>query len=136
VLSEREILTEGETVSGRYQAEIARWSNDIWVPTVPALFMIVTNQRIILQPQTRKQYDPASIPGRYIRSVEYLKSQRKGFTLTLKNDQRIHLFVNWGNNHHIMDDLRAIAALPPGRTYHLPLTMNHLQKLIVFVETL
>jgi hypothetical protein len=136
VLPEHEILVEGETVAGRYQVEVARWMGEKWVPTMPSLYMLITDQRIILQPQTRKKYEPASIPGRYIRSVESLKTTRQGITLTLKNDQRIHLFVPTTHSHIVIEHIRAIATLPVSRTYHLPLTLNHLQKLISFVETM
>lgn len=136
MLPEHEILVDGENVVGRYQVEVARWVGEKWVSTVPSLYMIVTNQRIILQPQTRKKYEPASIPGRYVRSVESLKSNRQGITLTLKNDQRIHLFMPTVRSDVVIEHIRAIASLPISRTYHLPLTLNHLQKLITFVETM
>lgn len=131
------LLAEGETIIGRYQAEIARWTNERWVSTVPPIYLTLTNQRLILQPQTRKRHDPASIPGRYIKDVSDLKANRQGIILTLKNDQRIHLFISTGRNHvQLIEQLRALAALPPSKDYHLPLTFDNLQRLIDFVKTL
>jgi hypothetical protein len=136
VLPESEILTADEQVIGRYQAEIARWGNGRWASTIPPIYMLITNQRLILQAQTRKRYEPASIPARAIRAVDDLKAHRQGIVVTLKNDQRIHLFISHGHDQSLINQIRAIADLPPVKTYNLPLNVDGLQKLIEFVETI
>jgi hypothetical protein len=121
---------------GRYNAEVAHWSAGRWVPLVMPLMMLVTNRRLILQPQKRKHYEPASIPGRYIRDVVEITTPKQGITLTLQDGRRISLFVGWGRDNDLMSAIRIIAALPPERTYNMPLSFDHLQKLIDYVESM
>lgn len=136
MLSEKELLIPGETVMGRYNAEIAHWAGDRYVPLVMPLLLLVTNRRVILQLQKRKHYDPASIPGRFISGVEEITIPRQGITLTLQDGRQISLFVGWGRDNDLMSSVRIIAALPPNRTYDMPLSVDHMQKLIDFVESL
>jgi hypothetical protein len=136
VLSEKEILITGEMIMGRYNAEVAHRSGDRYVPLVMPLMMLVTNRRVVLQPQKRKRYEPASIPGRYIRSVDEIKTPKQGITLTLRDGRTISLFVGWGRDNDLISVIRIIAALPPSRSYNMPLSVDHLHKLIDYMGTL
>lgn len=136
MIPESELLLKDEAVKGRYQVEIARWAKDRFVSTVPALYATMTDQRLILQPQTRKRYEPAIIPGRFIADARPLKSERRGVAIKLKSDYKINLFVSGGSNLQLIDQLREMAALPPNREFNLPINSDGLQKLIEFFEAI
>lgn len=136
LIPESELLLEDEKVVGRYQVEIARWNNERYVSTVPPLYAIVTDQRMILQPQARKKYEPAIIVGKFIMDARRLKDERRGVTIHLRSDYKINLFVSGGNIGVLVDQLRAIAELPPNREYNLPLSTDKLQQLIDFFEAI
>jgi hypothetical protein len=136
VIPESEILLPDESVKGRYQVEVARWSKDRYVSTVPALYATMTDRRLILQPQTRKRYDPAIIPGAVIADARPLKSERRGVTIHLKSDYKINLFVSGGSNAQLINQLRELAALPPSREFDPPIDPDGLQRLIEFFAAL
>ncbi|MBC8099681.1 MAG: hypothetical protein H7Y11_09580 [Armatimonadetes bacterium] len=136
MLPEHEILLEDETITGRYNAEIARWSNNRWISTIPPIYLFVTTQRVILQPQTRKNYQPAAIPGKGIRSVKPLNTQRQGIMLHLKDDFSISLFVKWKADNNLLERIQTLAEIRTSRPYQLPLSSDYLQKMIEFMEGL
>lgn len=136
MLSENEILEEGENLLGRYHVEINRRSGDRWVSTVPPLYALTTDRRMVLQPQTRKKYEPASLPGGAIKDVNIVKARRSLACVTLKNDYRITLTISWGNISEFIDQIRMIAELPPQREYDAPLSSENLNRLIEFLESL
>lgn len=136
LIPESELLLTDEQVVGRYQMEIARWTHDRFVSTVPPLYVLITNQRIILQPQTRKKYEPAVIPGSFIANASQLKAERRGISIRLKSDYTINLFVSGGNIGALLEQVCVLAALPPKRDYQIPLDSAGLQKLISFLEAI
>lgn len=135
MVPESELLIEGETVIGRYNVEIARPTRDgRFTSTVPPIFITITDQRLIMQPQTRKRYAPAIIPGYYIKNVQRLKASRSGATITLKNTYRINLFITTNLNPTFINQVRQIAMLPPAKDYVPPLSPDGLSKLIHYFE--
>ncbi len=131
-----DLFVEGEHMLGSYHAEIARLANGRWSPTVPPLYATVSNRRLILQPQTRKKYAPASIPGKVIQSVDPIEDLPRGVRIALKSGHEINLIVRWGSSTDFINDLRSSVVVVPARTYVPPLPVNDLQKLIEFVQTL
>ncbi len=136
MLSEAELLEDGESIIGRYTVEIARESHGELISTIPALYLGVTNRRIIMLPQVRKQHPPASIYGGYIRRVETLKHERSGACIILKNDYEIRLFVGRLYTERLINEIRQLAALPAYRPYNAPIDNEALNKLIEFFEGL
>lgn len=129
-----DFLIEGEKIVGRYQAEIARWSNERFISTVPALYAYVTNYRFVLQPQTRKRYTPASIPGRWIDQVHPLNAPRRGISLEFKDGYKIYLFIIGDQSEALMKQLKSLAALPTVDSYAAPLSLDSLRRLINHLE--
>src|SRR5687768_356859 len=121
MFSAAELLVEGEQSLGQYNVEIARWSNDKWVSTVPPLYAMITNRRLILQPQTRKRYTPASIPGKYITDIYRLESERKVVSISLKTGYQINMFISLGKGDIFIEKLSSIALLIPQKEYNPPL---------------
>jgi len=137
LVPESELLNEGETVIGRYNVEIARVTRDgRFTSTVPPIFIIITDKRMILQPQTRKRYAPAIIHGQFIKNAQQLKNERSGTTIILKNDYRINLFITTNLNPTFINQVRQLALLPPIKDYALPLSIDGLSKLIQYFEHL
>lgn len=129
-----ELIGENEKVIGRYNVEIARYSAGRYVSTIPPILVTITDSRVILQPQTRKRYNPAIIPAGYIVNVQRVKADRGMVSITLKNDYRINLFVSFMYLQHFINHLRGIAELPPAKDFVLPLNMEQLSRLIQFFE--
>jgi len=134
-VTESELLNEGETVIGRYNVEIARMTHDgRLTSTVPTIFIIITEQRMILQPQTRKRYAPAIIHGHLIKNAHPLKANRSGTSILLKNNYQINLFVTTNLNQTFINQVRRLASLPPIKDFALPLSVDALTKLITYLE--
>jgi hypothetical protein len=142
LIPDSEILLPGESILGNYNAAVARWSTDRWVSTIPALYAAVTQQRLILRPQARKRYEPAIIPGRSILNIEAKtlatgnNNHRQGVVIRLKQNYHFTLFINPRDSGNFVQYIRAMAALPPSKTYEPPLEPDALQKLINFLESL
>jgi hypothetical protein len=136
VLTEKELLTPDERIMGRYNAEFASKSGERYIPLLMPLLLLVTNRRVILQPQKRKHYEPASIPGRFISDVQEITLPRQGVAITLQDGRVLNLFVGWGRDNDLISSLRIIASLPPTRDYNMPLSFDHLQKLIDYMESI
>jgi hypothetical protein len=116
VLTADQLLKEGETFIEDYNIEIARWTNTHWTSTVPPLYAILTDHRIILQPHTRKRYDPAIIPTSYVTNVVRLNTDRNGIMLYLKTGHRIGMFVTADPQDTLLHNLQRRKA--PKRQVH------------------
>lgn len=137
MLTPEELLLEGETLLGSYSVEIARYKNERWVSTLPALFAVITDQRLILQPHTRKRHDPAIIPGRYIAKVTDMDVERRHMLmLTIRTGHQISMFIAGPQCAEIAAHLRAMM---PTRTRHLvntDLEADTVRKMIAFFNKL
>ncbi len=136
MITEQELLDPHERVIERFNAQIMRKNGGRWQHTVPAIYVLLTDLRLILQPQTRKRYEPASIPLRYIRMVKRLKSGSYGFSLHLKSGPTIYLFASWTSQIDLIELLQELAEVPYAREYEAPLALPEIQKLIDYVRDL
>lgn len=131
-------LLSGEQKLGEYQVAIARYSQSGWTPTVPPLNATVTNFRLILQPQTRRHYSPASIPSTYITKVcEVMLGHRSGVLIDLKTGHQLYLFISWSNGSKLSDTLHTMLTSPVGTNdFHHHLRLSDLKKIIQFISRL
>jgi len=137
VLNETEIFVEGETKLGQYQVAIVRYTASGWVPTVPPLNAIVTNYRLILHPQTRRPYPPASIPNTYITKVSDVElGQRPAVKIGLKTGHRIYLYTTWSEGENLTETMMTMLTSPIGNTYKLHPAQRDLNRLIRFISKL
>jgi hypothetical protein len=134
LITEQELLEPHERVIERFNAQIMRKNGTRWVHTVPAIYVLLTDLRLIFQPQTRKRYEPAIIPLRYIRMVKRLKAGSYGFSLHLKNGPTIYLFASWNNSIDLIELLQELAEVPSARDYEAPLPVPEIRKLIEYVR--
>jgi hypothetical protein len=124
-------LVDGERQFGQYQVQIARQTATGWVATVPPLNATVTNCRLILKPQTRKPYPPASIPTTYIVKVSPVTlGQRNGVLIALRVGYELRMFVGWSQVDRFSADLRKMLT-PSLRAHFIPsLSQENLVRLI------
>lgn len=132
------VLISGENPLGEYQVAIARYTQSGWTPTVPPLNATVTNFRLILQPQTRRPYEPASIPSTYITKVcDVTLGHRSGLMVVLKTGHQLYLFISWSNGGKLSDALHTMLTSPVGaNTFHHNLRQHDLKRLIRFISQL
>lgn len=137
MLTADELLVEGETLIGDYQVQIARWRDNVWTPTLPTLYMILTNYRMILQPHSRKRHEPAIIPKRYISKVEELKMDfRRGVVLHLPTGHIVGMFIGDDPQRQVLRSLRATFVPPSPVIFRPEIDLQNLNKLIEFLDNL
>ncbi|NWG15063.1 MAG: hypothetical protein HXY41_00370 [Chloroflexi bacterium] len=131
-------LIPGEHLLGQYQVTIARYTLSGWTSTVPPLNAAITNFRLILQPQTRRPYAPASIPSTYIVKVcDVLLDHRPAMFISLKTGHRLYLFAWWSQGETLADALRAMLTSPIGSTsFHHQLRHADVERIIRFISRL
>ncbi len=128
----------GEHLLGEYQVAVARYTPSGWSPTVPPLNALVTNFRLILQPQTRRPYDPASIPSTYITKVcEVMFGARAGMMVVLKTGHRLNLFISWSSGVPLAEALHTMLSSPVGsNSFRDHLRQRDVKRLIRFISQL
>lgn len=134
--SQVELLLQGERPAGTYHLQIARRSVTGWAPTIPPLHAIVTNYRMILWPQTRRPYPPASIPRNYITSVSNVQlDHRTGVRIRLRTGHEVNLIVAFAEGEPLTDTVKKML-VPPlrGRGYTAQLTRDDLHRLISMIN--
>ncbi len=137
MLNEAEIFVEGEIKLGQYQVAIVRYTVSGWIPTIPPLNAIVTNYRLILHPQTRRPYPPASIPNTYITKVADVElGQRPAVKICLKTGHRIYLYTSWSEGENLSESIMRMLTSPFGNTYKLNPAQRDLNRLIRFISKL
>ncbi len=113
-------LQAGEYRAGEYLVQIARRTATGWVASIPPITATITNRRLILVPQTRRPYPPASIPGIYILRVTNITlSQRRAVQIRLSMGHILNLFVGWGQNEEFATQLKR-TQLPTLRGRYVP----------------
>lgn len=121
-------LVEGETIIGKYSVEIARWAGGRWNTTVPPLYVTLTQARLILQPQTRRRYDPAVIPLGCIKRIADLEnSPRRGILLYVDCGAPISLFTAGHQGEDFVRHLRASVYAGDFKTLHFEPQIDHTQ---------
>jgi len=137
VWDEDAILLPGENKLGQYHVAIIRRTQSGWVPTVPPLNALVTNYRMVLQPQTRRQYKPASIPSYSITHVSEVElGPYRGVRIALKTGLRLYLTVNWSQGDELSSTIKAMLITPIGKTFTLKPQQSDLSRLIQFISEL
>jgi len=137
MLTVKELLMEKEVFIGDYHVEIARWSNNQWNSTVPPLYAILTDLRLILQRQALKSREPAVIPTHYIIHIRpFMTQTRHGVVLALKNDQKIAILIPTHQREEIMRNLRTVAinAIRSEKRYDLSFNAEALEKIIDHIK--
>lgn len=137
MFSEAEVFIEGEKRLGLYNVQIARPLSSGWAAAVPPLHAMVTNYRLILQPQTLKPYEPASIPNTYIVKVsDVTLGHRDGVLVALKTGHQLNLYIALDQVKKFHKDLRQMLT-PPVRGHFTPqLAENDINRLIEFINKL
>ncbi|MBZ0275917.1 MAG: hypothetical protein K8I60_07230 [Anaerolineae bacterium] len=137
MLNEAEILVEGEQIQGRYMVEVARLMNNDWVATVPPLDALVTNCRLILKPQGRRPYPPASIPQNYIRDIEERDlGVRPGVRVALTTGHILYLFVRATQGVEFTFAMRRLTIRPVIEGFQCALPETDINRLIQFISSL
>jgi hypothetical protein len=136
VQSRLDLFVRGEKTLGSYQLQIARRTISGWTVTVPPLHALVTNYRLILWPQTRRQYPPASIPRSYIVSVNNVQLEhRNAVLLRLKTGHEVNVIVSLSEGGPFTEMVQRMLT-PPflGRIFAARLPKQDLQRLIDLIE--
>jgi hypothetical protein len=131
------LLLPGEHKLGQYQVAIARYAEPSgWSATVPPINALVTNYRLILQPQTRRPYTPASIPSNYITKVGEvdLGLHHHGVRIGLKTGHQIFLLISWSQGSDMANSLETMLTSPIGNS--LKLKSGDLNRIIRFITKL
>ncbi len=130
------LLSAGECKLGRYHVAILRRTSSGWVPTTPPLNVLVTNYRLLMHPQTRRQYQPAIIPSSFITQVGKAEmGYHKGVTIGLKNGMRLYLTINWSENEELTEAVTKMLTSPLGTFIPHPAEQD-LNRLIEFISRL
>ncbi len=134
---EEEIFIEGEKRLGLYQVQIARPLSTGWAAAVPPLNAMVTNYRLILQPQTRKPYEPASIPNTYITKVSDVNlGPRNGILVALKTGHQLNMYIALDQIKKFSKDIKQMLTPPVRGHFATDLAENDIQRLIEFINRL
>lgn len=132
-----ELILPGEQRLGEYQISIIRRTATGWSPTVPPLDALVTNYRLLLKPQLRRPYPPASIPSSYITSISEIDlGQKPGVKICLKTGHQIHMLISWSQAAQLADDIKAMLTSPIGNFFMDKPIERDLKRLIRFVSQL
>jgi len=136
VWDEDALLLPGESKLGRYHVAILRRTSSGWVPTTPPLDALVTNYRLLMHPQTRRQYQPAIIPSTFITQVGKAElGYHKGVTIGLKNGMRLYMTINWSEDEELIDAVTKMLTSPLGTFIPHPAEQD-LNRLIAFISRL
>jgi hypothetical protein len=128
-------LQAGEVKRAEYQVQIARPTASGWVASIPPLMATITNRRLLLVPQTRKPYPPASIPGIYILKVTPVRlSERRAVQIRLRIGYNLNLFVGLGQGDDFANHLRLLLKPHPKTRFAPSLSQNDLVRLIRLIS--
>jgi hypothetical protein len=130
-------FVDGEYTLGEYHVAILRQTSTGWTPTIPPLNAVVTNYRLILQPQTRRPYPPASIPSNYITKVgDITLGNRKGVKVALKTGHRLYMVISYTQGNLLTDTIKTMMTSPIGNTFKPSLAERDIDRLIRFIQRL
>jgi hypothetical protein len=137
VWDENALLLPGECKLGRYHVAILRHTSSGWVPTTPPVNVLVTNYRLLLHPQTRRQYQPAVIPSHFITQVTKADmGYHRGVRIGLKNGMRLYMTINWSENEALTDTVTKMLTSPIGNSFIPHPAEADLNRLIEFISHL
>lgn len=125
-------LVEGERILGRYTVNVLRESSGTWSSTMIPLDATITNYRMMLRPH-KKKYEPATLPGRYVRSVQMT---RKGayhcVEVLFVTNQFLYLILSTGKLDNFYEDLAAMKSPPPKFKFDDTVAQRDIERLISF----
>jgi len=138
VWDEDTLLLPGECKLGSYHVAILRYTPSGWSPTTPPLNALVTNYRLLLRPQTRRQYQPAVIPSHFIMQIgEVEMGYHKGVKIALKNGMRLYLTISYSeDDSHLTETVTKMMTSPLGNAYISDPAEEDLTRLISFISQL
>ncbi|CAG1770642.1 hypothetical protein BAC2_01191 [uncultured bacterium] len=133
-----DLLVKGERTLGNYQLQIARRADSGWTVTIPPLHALVSNYRLILWPQTRRPYPPASIPSSYIISVNTVQlDHRTAVLIRLKTGHEVYIIVATSDGAPLAETIQRMLTPPiRGRVYRAQLPKIDIERMIHMIETL
>lgn len=132
-----DLLLQGERRLGEYVVALIRRTPHGWSPTVPPLDALVTNYRMLLQPQTRRPYDPASIPANYIMRVREVEiNSGLGIHVSLRTGHSLYILPSASHGSGMTDCLKALLTAPATSHFHLHPPSRDLQRLIDYISHL
>ena len=133
-----DLLVKGERTLGNYQLQIARRTDSGWTVTIPPLHALVSNHRMILWPQTRRPYPPASIPGSYIISVNTVRlDHRTAVLIRLKTGHEVYIIVATSDGGPLAETVQRMLTPPiRGRIYRARLPKPDIERIIHIIEQL
>jgi hypothetical protein len=135
VIPEASLFVEGERLLGRYTVSIGRYSNARWTPTPPPLHVVITNRRLFMRPQVRKNYTPASIPSNYIAKTQEMElGDHNGLMIALTTGHQIYIILSKEDRYRLMDDLSAMKAKPTRIQFDHGIIEQDIQRLIDFIN--
>ena len=131
-----DFLVKGERVLGDYHVRLARHSDEGWCGVGPRLSAIVTNERLLLTPQTFRPYPPASIPRRYVDGVWNVGlGRRDGVRVSLNLGYQLYMLVSWGHGNKFAIDLKEMVKPKQARLTPV-LLADDLFRLIHYIDKL
>lgn len=122
-----------EKTLGRYSVSILRQlTANRWEPDTMMLDATITNYRLMLRPLRRK-YAPASLPGRYIRTVALTRHDKFHCVgLYLITDDYLALTLATGRLEHLHGNLAQMIAKPANYKIDEQIARNDIERLIHF----
>ena len=137
MLTADEILVEGEELIGDYNAQIARWTEGTWTSTLPTLYVILSDHRLILQPHSRKRHEPAVIPRTYIKKAdELIMGIRHGVLIYLTTGHQIGMFIADDPERNVYRTLKHRFIPPKPIPWKPELNLDSIEKMIAFLDKL
>jgi hypothetical protein len=104
--------------------------------TIPPLYALVTNYRLILWPQTRRTYPPASIPRSYIIKVTPVELDHRNAVLVhLKTGHEVYVIIGLSEGGPFVDMVKKMLTPPLwGRIFAARLPKQDIERLIELIE--
>jgi hypothetical protein len=123
---------EGERILGRYTVNILRESGGTWTSTMMPMDATISNYRLMLRPH-KKKYEPATLPARYIRSVEMTrKGNHHCVEIVFITQHILYIILGTGRLENFYEDLSAMKAPPPKFKFDESVARRDIERLINF----
>ncbi|MFQ3567791.1 MAG: hypothetical protein SNJ59_12420 [Aggregatilineales bacterium] len=131
-----DLLIDGERPLGTYHVRLVRFTYSGWTVTVPPLHAVVSNFRLILWPQTRRRYTPASLPRTYILGMgEVQLDERRGVLIRLRTGHQLFMIVHPSELPEFVLTLQSMLTPPVrGRIYTARPLRRDLQRIIHTIQ--
>ena len=132
-----DMLIEDERKLGQYNVELPTIaSTGDWTLVTMPMIAYITNFRLILKPN-RKRFEPASIPGYYIKSIDTLELGRFDcVVLTLKTNHKLNLFFGTQWIDEVVTQLEVMHLPPPKYQLDRKIPHTDISRLIEFLEAI